>query len=145
MEKKEIFELIVILIWFLFWFSTGYIIRCIYCKWKQKHKTKKPCFFWNCKHWQNCPLNFKEDKYCSYYFIVKNNQVINITNTQFKLYFLMSVYRILGNKDINYICVDSDRLYTIFINVSRFPNIPINEIYDFYDMPINKRGDNIDL
>lgn len=39
-----------------------YIIRSIYCRWKHKHKTKRKCYFWNCKDWQTCELNYDKRK-----------------------------------------------------------------------------------
>lgn len=34
------------------------VVKSIYCKWKHKHKTKKRCYFWNCKKYHDCPLNY---------------------------------------------------------------------------------------
>lgn len=34
-----------------------YILRHIYCIFKQKKGNKKKCYFWNCPKFKDCPFN----------------------------------------------------------------------------------------
>lgn len=33
------------------------LIKQIYCSIKKKKDNRKKCYFWNCKHWRECPYN----------------------------------------------------------------------------------------
>lgn len=41
----------------VYMFIHDILIKQIYCAVKKKKDNRKKCYFWNCKHWRECPYN----------------------------------------------------------------------------------------